>query len=252
MQELFEIVARGNFDKGSVRCTYEDHEPHFPKNSHASVENAWNDFRRSHKIAFDSQLFNVLNATLKRGRIHLRLSATTYRIVVGTRRIRSRQSNIAIPNPLGVRIIAETSDGKIVLGRRPAWVEKYPLTVDTPAGYADRHKDWSMGHPDPFKAASRELEEELQIASRSIHGMICLGAMFDICHHQTLMIFRCRLSMESSSLGPKTLEFDKLHFIDSTEKIVSHFLKSRRCSISPACKGTMNLWLSLQEHGLVK
>lgn len=245
-QRQFVVIAHGNFAKGSVRCIFEKCGRPLPKNSYATLDRAWNNSRRSDKNAFDGQLFDVIDIAYRRNRIHIRLCATSYKMLVGTRsrEFLRRFGQSDIPDPLCVRVIAQTADRKIVFGLRPGWVQTHPQMIDTPAGYVDRNEDWNKQYPDPFKAATRELAEELQISSKAISGMVCLGAILDMCYHQTFLIFECRLNVESTFLKPKTMEFDEMHFVDSTRDSVSDFLETEKRTIAPTCKVSLAVWLS--------
>ena len=245
-QRQFKVIAHGNFAKGSVRCIFEECERPPPKNTYATLERAWNNFRRLHSSAFDGQLFDVVSIAYRRGQIRIRLCATSYKMFIGTRskQFVRRFGQSEISGPLGVRVIAQTADRKIVFGLRPDWVQTHPQTIDTPAGYVDRNEDWNKQYPDPFKAATRELVEELQISSKAISGMVCLGAILDVCYHQTFLIFQCGLNVESTFLKPKTMEFDEMHFVASTRDSISDFLETEKRTISPTCKGSLMLWVS--------
>jgi len=244
-RQQFETLAQGRFSKDSVKCIFENHERDLPKDSYGIIGLAWDAFQRSHRAAFDDDLFDVLDFSVRQKLIRIKLGATSYRTFVGTRSTQFVRSfgTKGIPNPFAVRVLTRTADEKMVFGLRSEWVQTYAHRLDAPAGFVDRGRDWSDRSPDPFKAAKREVEEELQVASDDISDPVCVGVLFDADFDQTVMIFQCHLDSEAALLKTKTSEFEEIRFVNSSSDSVLRFLRTEKRLISPQCAESLALWL---------
>ena len=244
------IIGQGRFPKHSVKCTFDNHERELPDASKRVIESSWNIFQRSHAVAYDEELFDVLDFRVSENAIRIIVGVTSYRMFVGTRSRPFVKSfgGASVPNPLAVRVLTQTKDGKLVFGLRSRWVQTNANKFDAPAGFVDRSKDWSDHCPDPYKAAVRELEEELQVDPKVISDLICIGAIHDSRYEETVLTFECWLDVDTTLLKPKTSEFEEIHFVSSANDSVLSFLRAKGRLIAPHCRESLALWINADDR----
>lgn len=182
-----------------------------------------------------------------------------------------------MPNPLSTSSIIFTADNKMVILRRVAG--DAAGSIDVPGGYAHPEGDLdpSSGKLDIFRAAQREVIEELWGVRKfdgntfevkrkelGIHEVVCLGLSYeiggveDLCHPVAHFVMRTSMSVEQllavlkskGEWGDKEIE-GILSFVDPWKlpesddeyiiDLVRHFMGIERRKIEPDGLATISL-----------
>jgi len=108
-----------------------------------------------------------------------------------------RFGDLYIPNALNVQMLAETADGKLVLGTRPPKEDGKQPAFQVPGGMLTM-ADAKDGHIAPEVAATREFSEE--VGRISMQDVAYLGASFYAGRVITTLYYTAKLGMTAGEL----------------------------------------------------
>jgi 8-oxo-dGTP pyrophosphatase MutT (NUDIX family) len=137
-----------------------------------------------------------------------------------------------------VGAIIESTDKKIIFGKRRPDPDINPGLYSIPAGIMDAEKDFVDGVPDPFAGLYRELWEEKSIENHEIISSVCLGIEYHTRYKQPYLPFLLRLGISSEQLKSKEAqeeEFTEFTFIDSSKQTLNYFINSNLGQMSQTC-----------------
>ena len=142
---------------------------------------------------FDGPVCRFESARIDGNHLHVDLSQTSYRILVGTNFANPQLADEfgvdVMANSMGVSTGLLTADGYWMMGRRNASVAYYPGRVHPFAGSIELTE-----HIDLFENAERELREELHLPPDTIIGTTWAGLVEDTLLRHPESIFFARTS----------------------------------------------------------
>lgn len=226
---FFEIPIFGHFSKSNLEI--EDTQQTNLKSAELQrrIEENWERLKeevlkRGGKLENRPKVY-VIDISRQDAILHLKLGRTTYKDFVGTCNTAIRlQTPEVIPRLLSVASILETSDHFLVLIERSQQVFQYPGWVGSLSGTVEVDDTDENGKIDPFKAAQKEIAEEVGIELIDISSLECLGFMRDRISGTESMVFQAKTSLTKSQIEEKqkekALEEGKSVFVTTTPKEV--------------------------------
>ena len=241
------ILNEGLYNRNQLKIDYSPTYIEPPQETVEFIERKWNTAFKKNKILFNGLLFRLDNYSSTNGFLNLRLSKTTYKFFFGSRseEFEKKFGKKFIANPLSVGTLIETSDKKLLFGRRLNTLDFDPGLFSVLAGTMDAKIDLTNNVPDPFKSLLRELYEEKSIAEKEVIESRCLGLVYNSKYKQTYLPFFTRINISSETLLEKPcneLEFRKFFLVNSTVKAVENFLVPQIQDFSQTCLANIILW----------
>ncbi|HLI91176.1 MAG TPA: NUDIX hydrolase [Ktedonobacteraceae bacterium] len=247
----FEILARGLYRPDQLVI---DYDPSLRMPTTPQIRNwmdrVWQErlaFAREHGARlFDGALFRFVDAGVRAdGTLCVLAGATGYKEYVATRmpefaQIHERRE---LGNALAVCSVIETSDGFILLERRPetsAYAGRYHVI----GGFFERDRDMGA-RPDAFGAMRREIREETGIQTVDIREQYCLGLVYDLAlpHAEFCFVTRLRIPLDDvlHQRTPEDDEIVQLHTLPVSGESLRGFVLAQHGNISTT--GEANLLL---------
>lgn len=207
-----------------------------------TIERAWERaMRRPGVHLFDGPMCRLESWTAADDRLDLVLSATSYRVFLGTNmthpELAEQFGADVMANPIGLSPALLSSDGVLLMGRRTASVAYYPGRVHPFAGAMEPED------ADPFAGIRRELQEELSLAADDISEMRCLGIAEDILLRQPELIFAVRSKRTREEIASRVdpAEHHAIWAIPATQAGVEAGLVHRE-QLTPIAIATLLMW----------
>lgn len=195
---------------------------------------------------FDGAMCRFESLEVDGDRLTLRVSRTSYRVFVNTNIFGPRElPTAARANPIGVSSILETSDAKLLLGRRGNGVAYYPRRVHPFAGSLEWPRDGAA--IDVFAECRRELLEELRLGESEIEWLRLVAVCEDVDLRHPELLLHAKTTATAASLRGRLdpAEHDELHVIDATRSAVTAALQD--AALTPVARASLARWNSL--HG---
>ncbi|MBI9031360.1 NUDIX hydrolase [bacterium] len=145
----------------------------YSPNTQALIEAEWKQVTENKEIfIFNGPVSCLDHYEVVENKLHIYYFESDYKSYYGTniRSSRSISDKSELANTLAVCTVVETSDNKIIVGRRGKHLAEGTSLWHVPGGTLEYYPD-RVNHP--FDVMRRELEEELNLTS--ISSMICLG-----------------------------------------------------------------------------
>lgn len=176
------------------------------------------------------------------GKLELELSATSYRMFVGTNlsnpELADRHGPRVLANPVGVSPALLTRDGYLLLGVRNNRVAYYPDRIHPFAGAVEPNDDLNL-----FDAVRRELREELSLsAERDVLDIRCTGIVEDLRLRQPEVIFRVTSGLERFEIEQRLdrAEHGASYAIPAQREPVERAMRDPR--LTPVAAAALALW----------
>jgi 8-oxo-dGTP pyrophosphatase MutT (NUDIX family) len=247
----FEILARGLYRPAQLVIDYDPtlRMPTTPQ-LRAWMDRVWEErlaIAREHGARlFDGDIFRFVDASPRAdGALHVLVGATGYKEYVATRMPEFARSHDRreLGNALAVCSVIETSDGFILLERRPG-TSVYAGRYHVIGGFFERDRD--MGErPDAFGAIRREIREETGIQAADIREQYCLGLVYDLAlsHAEFCFVTLLHITLDEvlHQRTPEDDEVAQLHTLSMSDEGLREFLLAQHGNISTT--GEANLLL---------
>lgn len=247
----FDLLAHSLYSPEQLRIDYDPSlRMSMTPQQQSRIETRWQErlaFAREHgQRLFDGQLFRLVAIEPRNdGTLHLTLGDTGYKDYVATRNEEEEYNRPRFEraNPLSVCGAVETSDGHILLERRPMTgihAGRYHVI----GGFTDRTMDMHDGHIDFYGAMSRELREETGIQQEDIREQICLGAAYDLLQPHPELCFGIQLKISYEEVlqrEPEDDEIEQMLTVRATPDELRDFICTNRGKISPTGEPTLLL-----------
>jgi 8-oxo-dGTP pyrophosphatase MutT (NUDIX family) len=247
----FEILARGLYRPAQLVIDYDPslRMPTTPQ-IRAWMDRVWQErlaMAREHGARlFDGDIFRFVDASAQSdGILHVLVGATGYKEYVATRmpEFARNHERRELGNALAVCSVIETSDGFILLERRPG-TSVYAGRYHVIGGFFERDRD--MGErPDAFGAIRREIREETGIQAADIREQYCLGLVYDLAlpHAEFCFVTRLHIPLDEvlHQRTPEDDEIAELHSLHVSCESLREFVLAQHGNISTT--GEANLLL---------
>ena len=248
----FDLLAHNPYTPDQLHISYDPSlRVTMTPQQQARIETRWQErlaFAHEHNFRlYDGQLFRLVAIEPRNdGTLHLTLGDTGYKDYVATRYDEEEYNRPRFEraNPLSVCGAAETSDGYILLERRPVTgihAGRYHVI----GGFTDRTLDMHDGHIDLYGAMSRELREETGIQQEDIGEQICLGAAYDLLQPHPELCFGIQLKISYEEVlqrEPEDNEIEQMLTVRATPDGLRDFICTNRGKISPTGEPTLLLY----------
>jgi hypothetical protein len=194
---MIRIQLVGRFDRGQVHAEWVPSSRAILPEVERAVESAWRDgTARLGRLLFDGPMCRLESwrADGASGRLHLRLSRTSFKWFYGTNLSNPHLADAfgteVLANPVGISPALVTADGFLMLGRRNESVAYYPNRLHPFAGTPEPPPDAPAGRAfDVFSEVLRELREELSFEAADVSHIFCTGIAEDTALRQPEVIF---------------------------------------------------------------
>lgn len=202
------------------------------------IDSVWKNLEA--KIINNNKLFNgdlarltLLEISLKRDRVNLKLELTNYKQYVGSRDklfkpFIHQVYNNAPADPLGVSVVIETGDNKIIIGKRK-YNEANSGLWYIPGGFINPESDVVNSTIDLNKVIIRETFEEL--GQVTIDSLISLGISYDCKMPHPEIHFFGKVKEDSHTVLKKAKrgnEFSNWFAFNSEANLVSKMLFDKK------------------------
>ena len=248
----FDLLARNLYTPDQLHIHYDPSlRMSITPQQQARIETRWQQrlaIAHKHNVRlFDGQLFRLVALEPHAdGTLYLSLGDTGYKDYVATRDDEEEFSKPRFEraNPLSVCGAVETSDGHILLERRPmrgVHAGRYHVI----GGFTDRTMDMHDGHIDLYSAMSRELREETGIQQEDIREQVCLGAAYDMLLPHPELCFGIQLKISYEEVlqrEPEDDEIEQMLTTRATPDELRAFICGNRGKISPTGEPTLLLY----------
>jgi len=145
----------------------------YPPHVQNLIDSEWQEVKKNRDILIFNGPVSCLDSfTLVENNLHIDYCESDYKSYYGTniRNSRTLKGNAELANTLAVCTVVETSDQKIIIGKRGSHLAEGTSLWHVPGGTIEYYFD-RVNHP--FEVMKRELLEELNL--QNITSMICLG-----------------------------------------------------------------------------
>ncbi|MBX3395198.1 MAG: hypothetical protein KF841_07500 [Phycisphaerae bacterium] len=165
--------------------------------------------KANNRLLFNGPMLRYVSHAMRReesGEAHFDLTVgpTCYRDFVGTNLFnhhRLREFGWSrFSNPIGTTATIMTGDDLICYGVRSSRVSYHASHVHTFGGSFEQRDRRPDGTVDPFGSLTREITEELGLASDELHDLVCVGLLRDREIHQPEMLFETRVALSAEEL----------------------------------------------------
>ena len=251
----FDLLARNIYTPDQLHIHYDPSlRMSITPQQEARIETRWQQrlaVAHEHGVRlFDGQLFRLVAIEARNdGSLHLILGNIGYKEYVATRDDEEEfnRPRFERANPLSVCGAIETSDGYILLERRPVMgihAGRYHVI----GGFIDRTMDMQNGRIDGagiFSAMRRELREETGIQVDDIQMQYCFGVAYDLVAPHPELSFGIRLNIPYNEVlkrEPEDDEIEQMLTVRATPDALRDFICNNRGKISPTGEPTLLLY----------
>jgi len=241
-RDSLRVLLAGRWSPGQVRVAWAESGRRIVPEVEAAIEAAWREANARPGVhLFDGPVCRLESYEPNAdGTLDLRVSRTSYRLVVGTNFCNPHFADTFGPgvmaNPIGVSAGLLSSDGYLLLGRRNDRVAYYPGRVHPFAGSLEVRE-----HVDLFDDVCRELREELNLGDGVIAGIEMVALVEDVALRHPEAMFRVRTTLTRAEVeaGTDREEHDELVAVRATADELARALESPE--FTPAGTGILRL-----------
>ena len=170
----FIIIHKGIFTEEQIKINYKANEKKYSSNIRKKIEKYWQQEKKKNKYLYNGKVLSLISSSLKESKLILNLEKTTYKAFLGTNLAVQENPDYFMGNManiLALCSVIETSDHKIVIGKRTDKV-------------AESKKKWHVvggnleilnSTINPYISIKKELQEEINVLPHQIKKIICLG-----------------------------------------------------------------------------
>lgn len=167
---------------------------------HSTWEEALNNKKQ---LLYDGECYALINMTLQGNQLICQVQQTTYRSFFGTN-VKNRymiEALDSMANCMAACIVMETTDQKIVIGKRASHMaegkEEWHIIGGTLEG--------TDGVPEhPFDLILKEMEEEAAVFYDDLTDFFCMGTGLSLYNNKPEFLFYAKLKMSSSEFIEKS------------------------------------------------
>lgn len=197
---MLKWIAKGSWPESAVRVEIVASTRRIEPAIEERIEQAWQRALAKPGVhLFDGSVARFEGLAFDSSRVSVRLSRSSYRIVVGTNFDNAQLADEFGPdvmaNPFGVSAGLISADGFLVLGVRSNRVAYYPGRVHPFAGSLEIRDQINL-----FDDARRELREEISLSSDSIESIRLAAIVEDLHMRHPESIFLVRTTMTADEL----------------------------------------------------
>jgi ADP-ribose pyrophosphatase YjhB (NUDIX family) len=186
------ILARGLWDERHVGVRVVPSGRRIVPDVDAAIDRAWAEVNARPGVnLFDGPVCRLESFRADDARLELDVSATSYRVVVGTNFLNPQLADDVgldvMANPVGVSAGLISADGFLLMGRRNHRVAYYPHMLHPFAGSLEVRPDINL-----FDDVRRELREELSLSADELSSIELIGIVEDTALRHPESLFRVR------------------------------------------------------------
>ena len=219
----FSLLLARRFLPGQITASWTPSTRAIVPAVEASIETAWHQtISRPGVRLFDGTVARLESFDVADDRLHIALSPTRYRILVGTNfsnpHFADTFGDAVMANPLGVSTGLITSDAFWIMGRRNRSVAYYPHRVHPFAGSLE-----VRAHVDLFDDIRRELREELSLSTAELSRLTFVGLAVDrnLRHPESIFLTQTHLTRQQITAQLDQDEHDGVWFTPATAEATS-------------------------------
>jgi len=192
----------------------------YPENINTHTEKRWKELKRINPDYFDGRVYSFINHRINNGALELKIQETDYKYYLTTNcDSYPPDMKTAWANILALCCVVETSDHKIIVGKRNVNLAENINMWHVPGGNLD-----AISGQDTFSTMMlKEIKEEINIQPDDIDYMVCIGLGLCIANNKPELLFYASSLLDEFSIRRK-LSFAS----DSNEHTDIQFIKKEK------------------------